>query len=201
MATDTPNFNWPIPEDTDLVKDGAKAIRDLGNAIDTSAQDFGGGLVHIETRTVSAVAAESFNNVFNSDFQNYKIIINLNATGNESVRFRLRVGGTDDTGTNYEFVNTTFSGSSASVSSAPANNIFVLNMRNTHKSNGIIELFNPFLVSKTGLDISYQRTSSPVEKGVIAGEHSLSTSYDGFTLFPDTSNMTGTISIYGYAKA
>jgi hypothetical protein len=46
----TPINNWPIPDDTDLVKDGAKAIRDLGNAIDTASVDFAGGLVHIETQ-------------------------------------------------------------------------------------------------------------------------------------------------------
>jgi hypothetical protein len=32
----TTKFNWPTPADTDLVKDGAEAIRDLGNAIDTT---------------------------------------------------------------------------------------------------------------------------------------------------------------------
>lgn len=35
MAT-TPNFSWPTPNDTDLVRNGAEAIRDLGNAIDNS---------------------------------------------------------------------------------------------------------------------------------------------------------------------
>lgn len=42
MATTT-NFNWPTPNDTDLVKDGASAIRSLGNAIDTSMLDLKGG--------------------------------------------------------------------------------------------------------------------------------------------------------------
>ena len=32
----TTNNNWPTPADTDLVKNGADAIRDLGNAIDTT---------------------------------------------------------------------------------------------------------------------------------------------------------------------
>ena len=35
MATTT-NYSWATPEDTDLVKDGAAAIRTLGSAIDTS---------------------------------------------------------------------------------------------------------------------------------------------------------------------
>jgi len=42
MATTT-NFGWTTPDDTDLVKDGASAIRTLGSAIDTSLVDLKGG--------------------------------------------------------------------------------------------------------------------------------------------------------------
>lgn len=42
MATTT-NFGWETPDDTDLVKDGAAAIRTLGQAIDTSMADLEGG--------------------------------------------------------------------------------------------------------------------------------------------------------------
>lgn len=39
----TTNFGWETPDDTDLVKDGAAAIRTLGSAIDTSLLDLKGG--------------------------------------------------------------------------------------------------------------------------------------------------------------
>jgi hypothetical protein len=39
----TTNFNWETPDDTDLVKDGAAAIRTLGSSIDTSFVDLLGG--------------------------------------------------------------------------------------------------------------------------------------------------------------
>lgn len=42
MATTT-NFGWETPDDTDLVKDGALAMRTLGNAIDASLVDLKGG--------------------------------------------------------------------------------------------------------------------------------------------------------------
>jgi hypothetical protein len=44
MATTTPNFGWPVPTSTDLVKDGATAIAALGDGIDTSLVDLKGGL-------------------------------------------------------------------------------------------------------------------------------------------------------------
>jgi len=43
MSTTTPNFGWTIPSDTDLVTDGAAAMRDLGDGIDTSFVDLNGG--------------------------------------------------------------------------------------------------------------------------------------------------------------
>jgi hypothetical protein len=43
MATTTPNFSWPVPTSTDLVKDGATAIESLGDAIDASLLDLKGG--------------------------------------------------------------------------------------------------------------------------------------------------------------
>jgi hypothetical protein len=42
MATTTA-FGWETPDDTDLVKDGAAAIRTLGSSIDTSMADLKGG--------------------------------------------------------------------------------------------------------------------------------------------------------------
>jgi hypothetical protein len=43
MATVTPNFNWPVPTSTDLVRDGATAIEALGDSIDASLVDLKGG--------------------------------------------------------------------------------------------------------------------------------------------------------------
>jgi hypothetical protein len=42
MATTT-NFGWETPDDTDLVKDGASAIRTSLNGVDTSFVDLKGG--------------------------------------------------------------------------------------------------------------------------------------------------------------
>lgn len=42
MATTT-NYGWETPDDTDLVKDGAAAMRTLGQSIDTSFVDLKGG--------------------------------------------------------------------------------------------------------------------------------------------------------------
>jgi hypothetical protein len=43
MATTTPNYGWPVPTSSDLVKNGATAIEGLGDAIDASLLDLKGG--------------------------------------------------------------------------------------------------------------------------------------------------------------
>lgn len=59
MAT-SPNFGWTEPDDTSLVKDGAAAMRTLGNAIDASMADLLGG-------TTGQILAKQSNT--NMDFQ------------------------------------------------------------------------------------------------------------------------------------
>jgi hypothetical protein len=68
MATTT-NYSWTTPDDTDLVKDGAAAIRTLGSAIDTSfAADQGdlllGGTSDI-FEPLARCAADSFDKQWN----------------------------------------------------------------------------------------------------------------------------------------
>jgi hypothetical protein len=43
MPTTTTNFGWTVPADTDLVKDGAAAIRTALGGVDTSMVDLKGG--------------------------------------------------------------------------------------------------------------------------------------------------------------
>lgn len=42
----SPNYSWPEPDDTDLVKDGANAMRNLGDAIDSTVFNIESSLVH-----------------------------------------------------------------------------------------------------------------------------------------------------------
>jgi hypothetical protein len=203
MATDTPNFNWPIPEDTDLVKDGAKAIRDLGNAIDTSAQDFGGGLVHIETVTTGGnVTSFSVNDVFSSTYDNYKIIMYGTGVSGTSCDMRLRVSGADESGTNYQ--RQEFFANGTSVSAARATNQSGMRVAtfDTTQNVNIFEISAPFLAKRTsGIRLGGYRIATNIELLNGYNGHTLETSYTGFTLLGVDQQINLTISVYGYAKA
>jgi hypothetical protein len=61
----TTAFGWETPDNTDLVKDGALAIRTLGDAIDTS---FKGVAINAQTgATYTAVLADGLNKIITMD--------------------------------------------------------------------------------------------------------------------------------------
>lgn len=61
----TTSFGWETPDNTDLVKDGALAIRTLGEAIDTS---FKGLTVNAQTGTTyTAVLSDGLNKIITMD--------------------------------------------------------------------------------------------------------------------------------------
>ena len=202
----TPTYSWPLPDNTDLVKDGAEAIRDLGNAIDTTVGGLSGaGLVHIETQTVSAVAAVSFNNVFSADYDDYVIKINsLLASGVVSLLFRFRAAGTDATAGNYglNFI----ARSNAALNSGHSVNNTSWNMGqlvSTEKASATFHITNPFKAETSGF---ISNTAIPYANSVAlnlafgSGGHNVSTSYDGFSFLVSSGDFSGKISVFGYKE-
>lgn len=70
----TTNFGWETPDDTDLVKDGAAAMRTLGNAIDASFVDLKGG-------TTGQVLAKASNTDLDYTWTNVDPLTILDAAG------------------------------------------------------------------------------------------------------------------------
>jgi hypothetical protein len=223
MATTTTNFGWDIPQSTDLVKDGATAIAALGQDIDTAFVDFkggttgqvlkktsgtdldvewgtasSGGLTLINTTTFTGVSSQSFNDVFSATYDNYKIIMKTTHTLSAKIEFRYRVGGVDASGNNYVTQRSSEAGTSATANSRNiGNNIHSLGTNTDTQHFNMIELQGPFLAASSGL-FYFETNGANIDTA--GGEHNLSTSYDGFTLFSSAGNMTGTLRLYGYSN-
>jgi hypothetical protein len=207
MATTT-NYGWDTPDDTDLVKDGALAIRDLGQDVDTSLYGITSGknvgLVHINTTSFSGVASQSINDVFSTSFDNYRAVLKVDGTASGLISFRLRVSGSDATGSNYEQQGVRIrSGTIANPEGTALGASFrLLDVTlNTPKNGVSFDLISPFLAENTQYNsagFEFQAAAQAAE--FRAGNHNLNTSYTGLTLFPASGNITGTISIYGYRK-
>ncbi len=221
----TTNFGWTTPADTDLVKDGAAAIRTLGSGVDTSFVDLKGGttgqvlskttntdldftwitpasgdLVLLNTTSFSAVSSQSISDVFSTTYNNYKILLKGTTTGNTAINFRMRVSGADATGANYTFQTIDASGSNivtSQTASATSANFAALA---TDMSNAQMMLFSPFLAEATSFHTLSAFNVGGARYYQYAGSHSLATSYTGLTIATASGSMTGTISIYGFKK-
>jgi hypothetical protein len=201
MATTTPNYSWPVPTSTDLVKDGATAIEALGDAIDATVFD-STGLVKINTTTFSAVSSQSINDVFSSTYDNYVILYkNTSSSANPLLTLRFRAAGTDTT-TNYGSqrlyaIGTTVTASRDQVGS---DEIFISDINSTTPNfvGHQINVFNPNQASATSTFSSgstYLSTNLYVM--TTAGFQNSSTQFTGFTLLVSTGTFGGTVSVYG----
>jgi hypothetical protein len=205
----TTNYGWTTPADTDLVKDGASAIRTLGNGVDTSLKTVsdGRGLVHINTTTMSAVASQSVSDVFSSTYDNYRILVNITSTSSTTdIGLRMRVSGSDNTTAgNYRW-----SGVYVASNGSTVTGVFSGAGESAFRIGGIdqtgyinLDIFNPFASVETGFTgLSTDISATPVEYNFARGGiMTVTTSYTGFTIFTTSAgNLTGSISVYGYKK-
>jgi len=195
MATDTPNFNWPIPEDTDLVKDGAEAIRDLGNAIDTTVNTT--GLVHINSTALTS-SATTIDNVFTSDYKNYKIFIDSTTGAIDIIRMRLVLSGTPATGANdYKGQEVQFD--STGTNPLRTSDSFFRFSRSATAGASEATIFGPQLAQNTRfINYSSSEKAGPVIVfELFTGWHILSTQYTGIQFIPAAGSLSGTARIYG----
>jgi hypothetical protein len=207
MATTTTNYGFDIPQSTDLVKDGATAIATLGQDIDTAMNTALGtkkaGMVLLNTTSFSAVASQSINNCFTSDYTNYKLLVNvLQAGGSNQVYVRLRASGTD-VSTGYfwagSYVPTSGTATVTGFNGAGDTTFFRIAGASdaNERTAADVNLFNPqasATTTFTSLTNDGNNFGAIIQTGLLNNTNS----YDGFTLISQTNNITGTVQVFGY---
>jgi hypothetical protein len=165
-----------------------------------------GGTASIGTNgtvSFSAVSNVSLNNVFSSAYDNYLIVLECNAASGNYVNFRLRVGGVDASGANYDwgFYNVTDTGTPFALAGSGATSANILRPSSSFRNMTSFTICNPAIARPTVSSgtLSYNDGATKAVAGVMGNVHSLSTAYDGFTLI-HAGTITGTISVYGYNK-
>ena len=196
----TTNYSFPTPADTDLVKNGADAIRDLGDAVDTAMNTALGtkkaGMVLLNTTSFSGVASQSVSDVFSSTYDNYRILINATSfTGTLTMRFR--VSGADNSTSNYK-MNTYGTGlwTTSVYSGYQESGSTLFNILGEASPTSLsLDILNPFATQKTFL---HGHTSQNDRGRAYQGLFDATTSFTGFTLL--ATSVTGNVSVYGYNK-
>jgi hypothetical protein len=164
-----------------------------------------GGFTLISTQTLSAAASLNVNSCFSASYKNYQIIYNMtSATTSDYIYLKLRASGTDSSTAYYGWLQRNFSSSGTQ----PTQTYNFGNASTGFEIGGglkvgraISDLQLPFEAVQTGFfglsnvwDSGNARSISETVQGI----HDASTSYDGFSLVPNSGTMTGTVYIYGY---
>lgn len=201
MATVTPNYSWPVPTSTDLVKDGAVAIEALGDAIDATVFGLGSSaLTLIKTQTIgSAVTSVTVTGAFSATYDNYLITIGGGvASAVDALSFRL---GT--TATNYygAWTGSTLTGTVSGNGANPGTSCESAGHCNT--SNIFMNAFinSPFLTKNSMMFFGGARDTA----GYGSSYYELfdTTSYTSFSFFPTSGGTLtgGTIRVYGFKNS
>ena len=164
-----------------------------------------GGLVCVKAETAfSAVASFTADGVFTSSYTNYLINVIVTQSANESIVMNLRASAVDAS-TNYNFQRGNIDGTSlsASKSTAQSSGTVIGTNGGSGQVGAAIRLFGPQLAAATNYITESSTPFSGVAGIYIAqfyGIHSTATAYDGIKLSVASGTMTGTYSIYGFAK-
>jgi hypothetical protein len=246
MATTT-NYGWTTPDDTDLVKDGAAAIRTLGSSIDTSfvadegdlllggASDIfeplaigaantvltsdgttaswvapaAGSLKLITRATYSAVAntGTTFDGVFSSTYKTYLIVIenSFAATDTDDMYMQLRYAGPTTQAATYIWTNDLFTmptGANSTVAGNGTNQWQLAGNSATsaERFSGQYWLTNAETTTRTQMIGQGLQGNTGVAYNFYGYQYTNRT-YTGFILSSQSSNISGTVAVYGLATA
>ena len=152
--------------------------------------------------TFTGVTSISLNGVFTSTYENYFVTYTWTQnTTPDSTLVRLRVGGVDSTGGNYDEYRV-YAGTSAArynnITSWGNSIIGGTGAANTNFAS--LQMYKPQLAVPTMLSTvsNYAASGSYPLSITMVGSHSASTSYDGISFIANAGTLTGTIRVYGY---
>ena len=162
----------------------------------------GAGMDLVNKTDFSAVTAVSLNNVFTSAYDNYLIVSSsFNMSASIGLQLRLRAAGSDSTATEYNVNYVTFSNAAVSSNASTYARFYLGSFGNVTKCGLSVQLFSPALSVQTTAIAHGNSTDAAAQSALMTGTHRLTTSYDGFTLYPESGTITGTIRVYGYRNS
>lgn len=164
------------------------------------------GLTVLKSETsFSASSSVTVDNVFTSNYTNYRIMIRYETAGSGvELRFRLRASGTS-AATNYNYNQMIFDNTTSYAGRGSSQTSFVLSgqTNGSYKSVCYVDIFSPYVAEPTGfiaMNAPNQGAYTVPQVGQNSGNHSTATAYDGFEILTTSQNATGAYTVYGYAK-
>jgi hypothetical protein len=201
---------WSPTEVMERVLDGTWVIADDADATDAALMMVPTSIAYTGTSATTtasgsveftACSSVSLNGVFTGDFDNYIIAIRNVGSTDGDIYGRLRSAGSDSTATNYTYQYLAADSTTISGARAPLSRFIFGGFSSTQRDGLNVNVFGPYLAQPTAVRSTtiWGKNNAFIYDN--AGMHSLSSSYDGITIYPNTGNLTGLISVYGIRGA
>lgn len=165
----------------------------------------GAGLDLITTQTFSAATSVSVNGCFSATYDNYRLVLNITgASASAGLFMRMRASSADNTTSNYH--SQLVYGSSASAAAVKNTsqttwNVAELNSANTYQG-ATAEFLGPQKTQVTTVVWTGSQLQSTDYVTSVGGFFfGLTTQFDGFTIYPASGTITGTLRVYGYRNS
>ena len=162
------------------------------------------GLQLIETKSFTSVSSVSFDNVFSDDYVQYKIVIDALGASINHINMRMRASGSDNSSANYnvQYLGTSGGTSVIAARNGSATSFEAVNYSRANSAICVLEILNPYQSTYTSGFTSTALNPQAATLGLYYRAYGMdvTTSYDGFSLLPDTSTFSGTATVLGYYK-
>ena len=163
----------------------------------TKARDLANGgfcLVLMNTTSFTSSTGVNIDSVFNSNYENYRIIIRA-VHGSGVLKMQGRVAGST-IATDYGYERLIADNTSVTAARSSAQSDWYIAEDFSDKSQIAIELGGPNVAEKTTGFVTNSRGLNTVN--VLSLIHGLTSQFDGIRVYPTSGTMTGTVSVYGY---
>lgn len=148
--------------------------------------------------TFSAVTSLSLNGVFGAGFDNYVIAMQMSCSGNDTFYYRMRLSGADNsTASSYVSQQLYAGGTTVAAGRQTQNYGLVSYISSTARNGLLLNIYGPAIAQPTALRSVSVSGYSSAYIDEQASTHNQSTAYDGITLYPGSTNMTGTLTVMG----
>ena len=189
--------------DSVLIKDGQVDGVDV-SALNTTVGNITSGLTKVGDQSFTTESAVTFDSVFSSTYDNYKVIIyTQNSASNTEFNFRFRDGSGDISSSNYNAKaiyglssSATPFANSAAYGQGVSGGVIASGMGNNTPYNFSMDIWNP----NVAVAATLFATGSNVNGHTFAASGSLNvtTQLTGIKFYQASGTITGSIQIYGY---
>lgn len=160
-----------------------------------------GGLVLVASETFSAVSSVSLNGCFTSTYGNYRVVMQMASSVNDVlINLRLRAAASDNSTSNYDRQRLTAQATAVTASSNYGGTSMDIGYAQTGSDTAItMDITAPQLALMTAFVIYGNYGGRFIE--LFANSFAQTTQFDGFSFYPASGNLTGTIRVYGYLNS